>query len=293
MNYYKFTSFSIANKIIEECAFRYSQPDALNDPLEFSIEFNIELTKVETLELFVNNATDEMILESWGSSLAATSEYERNILNKIPEKYLISEIRRQLNDPNSPLFRELLSKLDMDALKSGVLSNFKQILNENFGILSLSSSFGSELLWSHYADGHRGIVFSIDGDDEYFNSLIPVTYSNENPKIILSKENLDDIAERQLKPQFIKTIPWQYEEEVRDIKKLSDGTSTKITDSYGYPIYLFPFSPSIIKAVFFGHRVDEKQIIKFRQKILKLNSQIDFFLSSINQNNKEISLTKI
>lgn len=92
--------------------------------------------------------------------------------------------------------------------------DFKKNLNENFGILSLTSKNNNLLMWSHYAVSHTGFCVGIDKFALFKTiegQLGPVIYSNQFPKIGIfdkSEEGLNRIL-------TTKSVEWQYEEEFR------------------------------------------------------------------------------
>jgi len=80
-------------------------------------------------------------------------------------------------------------------------------------IVSLSKRNDKTLMWSHYADGHKGIVIGIEINENQFD-VRPVIYG-ELPTI---KE--EDIGEDTYKELLsTKLSPWFYEEEVRILAK--------------------------------------------------------------------------
>jgi hypothetical protein len=60
--------------------------------------------------------------------------------------------------------------------------NILDELNQQIGILCLSKSPNSILMWSHYADQYQGAVIAFDADHEFFTGQIPVEYVEERPK---------------------------------------------------------------------------------------------------------------
>ncbi|RQM69743.1 DUF2971 domain-containing protein [Aeromonas hydrophila] len=107
-------------------------------------------------------------------------------------------------------------------LKKRVRSGeFFSIFLERVGVLSLSCQYDNALMWSHYADYHRGFVVGfkyINPDDLEENAkdmqvgnLIPykVTYSKDKPTHVLSSDDFD------MSVLLTKDDIWSYEEEER------------------------------------------------------------------------------
>lgn len=96
-------------------------------------------------------------------------------------------------------------------------------LGRSFGILCLSRNWDNLLLWSHYADGHRGVCLGFDIVES--PSVIDLRYQ---PNLIQPDELLEalkdptkgtDVVMRML---TTKHEGWSYEQEVRVFSDLND-----------------------------------------------------------------------
>ncbi len=107
------------------------------------------------------------------------------------------------------------------------------------------------LMWSHYADQHKGFVlqFDIVHDVRNFLPIIKVNYSNKYPLINWSKLTpaVTAIALKR------KHKEWEYEKEWRIIN--TSGART-----------YFKFKPEVIIGLTFGCRASER----FKNKIFKI-----------------------
>ena len=101
------------------------------------------------------------------------------------------------------------------------LGEFKESQNNKTGLLCFSARWKSPVLWSHYADGHKGICLGFDIDE---TNVKTVTYNAEKLKL---NDNQDlrtlpvDVQERLFITKF---EHWQYEEELRVVVSLSKTT---------------------------------------------------------------------
>lgn len=85
-----------------------------------------------------------------------------------------------------------------------------------FRILSLSKSYNNILMWSHYADGHKGVVIGISSCP----TAEEINYSEESFKITTT-EGID--SEQTSKEILLtKHIAWKYEEEKRIFTSYED-----------------------------------------------------------------------
>lgn len=137
-----------------------------------------------------------------------------------------------LNDPfEFSLTKELSRNIETMHSKQGTreeglisyVENFK-----SFGVISLSETYDNLLMWSHYADEHRGAVFELTIDGENPNSLFvhapptPMPESKHFGKVDyrkfrsyqneVSSESIPDIRRHYI---FTKSDEWMYEKEQR------------------------------------------------------------------------------
>jgi len=116
----------------------------------------------------------------------------------------ISEID-QLNDPF-----ELWCVAQGNKELRDRLRDYKRTMNQRFGVLCFCRGWNNPLLWSHYADKHRGMCLGFEVEDD---TVLPVQYVRDRPSIPYPfTEDLQTISDRLL---WTKYIDWQYEEELR------------------------------------------------------------------------------
>jgi hypothetical protein len=124
------------------------------------------------------------------------------------QRLKISEID-QLNDPF-----ELWCVSQEDHRLRRALREYKKEMTKRFGMICFCKHWHNPLLWSHYADKHRGICLGFDVDDR---GLRPVDYVEERSDLTMppTKETADELL-------FSKYRDWQYEEELRNWFKLDE-----------------------------------------------------------------------
>jgi hypothetical protein len=92
---------------------------------------------------------------------------------------------------------------------------------EKMGVFTLSESSNNILLWSHYADGHRGfcVEFIRNPDNQLGNYEITrrVQYRDDYPIINPIKEDVFDLK------FFTKASDWEYEREWRLVNEEGDS----------------------------------------------------------------------
>ena len=87
------------------------------------------------------------------------------------------------------------------------------------GIFSVSVTLTNQLLWGHYADGHRGVVVEFDANSGFFLAAQQVKYTNEQPVINRTQNSQDEILEKSF---YTKHEDWAYEQEWRVIARWRD-----------------------------------------------------------------------
>jgi Protein of unknown function (DUF2971) len=120
----------------------------------------------------------------------------------------ISEID-QLNDPF-----ELWCVSQEDRELRPALRKYKKEMSERFGMICFCKQWHNPLLWSHYADKHRGMCLGFDVDDRGLKTINYVA-ERSNLKLPLTKETTDELL-------FTKYRDWHYEEELRNWFKLDE-----------------------------------------------------------------------
>ncbi|CAM3479615.1 DUF2971 domain-containing protein [Arcobacter aquimarinus] len=154
---------------------------------------------------------------------------------------------------------ETLNKTEKSLLGEKTIEDYKKDLKRNLiiekskvGILSMSTNNKNILMWSHYADNHKGLCFGFKND---FYKESGITMS----KVIYSEDDRYELIPylgceiEDIKRMFtLKSRYWEYEEEFRllDLK-----------NSYG----LKRFNNKYLKEILFGCKADETNIKKIIQ----------------------------
>ena len=95
----------------------------------------------------------------------------------------------------------------------GILRRWKEQIARNYGVLCFSKSWDNPVLWSHYADRHRGIALGFDIDSDIVKE---VTYAEKRPPFREADEpTLHTLL-------YTKHCDWQYENEVRVYARLEE-----------------------------------------------------------------------
>lgn len=150
---------------------------------------------------------------------------------------------------------------NQNEVKTELIEGYYRIINSEFGIFCLTESYDNTIMWSHYADNHRGIAIGFDADNVFLNdnnekiTLNRVKYNlcKYKIKIVLDPDELHQSL-------FEKSKDWEYENEWRSIRLLKDA------DSICGDVHLFSFDSSIIKEIYLGANIAQN----YRDSIVKL-----------------------
>jgi len=153
------------------------------------------------------------------------------------------------------------------AVATDGLNEFYDRIDKHFGITCFSKKSDIALMWSHYANKHKGFVIEYDltnlavEDAEKLSFMLPVKYDNKRPKLDVyslqkfkdSSGNPDvmDLAVNTLfEVLFVKAKEWNYEKEIRVITYISDETDRSVDFNYIKSIILGVNSTEQTKKLF-------------------------------------------
>jgi hypothetical protein len=123
-------------------------------------------------------------------------------------------------------------------------------LSSNTGVICFSDCIEDPILWSHYADLHRGVAFEV----EYLDvpSLYRVQYSNERPTVdarrLADTSGLKDYLLPIVRSLFTRKSPsWAYEREYRVLVSLDQCEKRD-------GMFFVKIPPDFLKRVVLGFR---------------------------------------
>lgn len=171
-----------------------------------------------------NDSFDCMPFVNIRNSTRQVKEYISNEIKS--HKFLLRKERRFILKKH---VKEIKSKKDM------FISIWKKVIC-NYGIVSFEESFDNLLMWSHYADSHKGICIEFSLKENFVSQLIKekivsgnVKYDNNQPEmkhsfdyafnICRSREELFNLVRDII---FTKYEGWAYEKEWRWLKEIDN-----------------------------------------------------------------------
>jgi hypothetical protein len=143
---------------------------------------------------------------------------------------------------------------------------FFRIIETFCGVLSFSSESRDPVLWSHYADNHRGITLGFEFTGELPYPHFQINYSDKPPVVdwleFSAAQSGGDAALLHKKmPQFFgtKAESWRYEKEWRSVIPIDDRRCVHI----GRNIFL-PLPTTCLRRVLLGVRCPTTPLEVFR-----------------------------
>jgi hypothetical protein len=178
----------------------FSNPQDFNDPYDCDLDMRVQNLSVDRMKAY----------------------FENHLKNLCSPK--------ELQDIQS----KGLTFIDFEKL---INRSAKQVIRRK-GIACFMSSCDNLLMWSHYADSHKGVCLKFDilEDASFFTPAKKVNYSRDYPEYdYLTNKN--DFVNQMF---FTKSEDWAYEGEVRVLKNINGNYS---------------FHPKSLKEVIFGCKI--------------------------------------
>ena len=238
--------------------FRFTQPAELNDPLECYPQILMETHAPEDIE--------EAKAQAQKMGITSPADLERllpTFLATLPKRRFTPE-----EFPGIPYPPGIHSMAELD--KQNAKKRLEELLahiNKTYGIFCLSESCDNFLMWSQYADSHKGVAVGFDADHSFFKSVhdfYPVEYSDQ--RISLSSNNgFLRLAGHGHSTSHYKDLPvrlflrkskaWAHEREWRIIRRLDESNSSIA----GPPaVYLFEIPRQAFKVIILGAQISQE-----------------------------------
>jgi len=197
-------------------------------------EASIENTEI--IYTFLSNSMD-----LYSNNLTERLKFDLGETSKVPWENIIK------NSDSEEKLQKAICKTFYDSFND-IVKTSMQIIKEQ-GVYEVSVSCFSEendnmLMWSHYADGHKGFCLEFDTNYDPFTKMFPVSYSENIPEIDANKiiNNPDNYLETIKANLLHKYIDWRYEKEWRVLHQ------EKTTS--------FCYKTNALTGVYFGTKID-------------------------------------
>ncbi len=229
---YKYFSFSgeyeeYSRQLLTDCQIYFASPIDFNDPFDCAVTFSSE------------GVTDE--------------EYR---------KFILEYLKHNRPDINQLERIKLARKWIRSGEHRGISKNLPADVAKNMGVYCLSACPDDILMWSHYADKHRGYVIEFKAEPNYFpfSNAHQVSYASKYESVNILQDSFTRIRLTLL----TKSKKWIYEQEFRVIQTFD---KPRIAD----------FSPSSLSGIYFGCKMTEENKVKVRDVVAKGNCNPKYY----------------
>lgn len=154
--------------------------------------------------------------------------------------------------------KEIIKSLRTDEKKEDFISRRNKVTNqmiEEVGVLSLAKKADNLLMWSHYANEHKGLAFEFETSMFNFTSVSGMQEQDINPILVDYDCNYDELSyiadqtKELTKLLLTKFVNWSYEKEYRMIDLYQSGVKI--------------FQKEALTSIIFGSKADACDMQKF------------------------------
>ena len=234
MNIFRYYKAEHGLSVLNDLVIRTSIPNTLNDPFELSPTIDPAQFTQESAEAFLRTDHEtEMWFQREGRKLGFTTkeQFMPWYLKNVPRlaAKLLPAVPKNVEDARQ---------------------SFAETFSAGWRMICASLVHDSILMWSHYADEHKGLVIQFDTSEAPFSQvpeycILTVMYSEKKVEYFHSEE-FQEVQKRLFAVAATKARVWDYEREVR----IMIPVSPKILRESRY----LPLAPHCITNVYFGCR---------------------------------------
>lgn len=253
---YKYRSFnSYTLPLLCEDEVYFAHPNNFNDPLDCNptIENDLDINSLKSLYQRMHENDSKRHI---GKIFEFENHFENN-KGKTIHAFLDDKLTEIKNSASTWCsIRESEAKDEADFIKN--LTNECKTLLDNklagWGVLSLAKRWDCPLMWSHYADNHRGLCIEYNTDENKCNMLNSVNYNCQRSinvsDLMQSEINGSIVAWQKILNAyfFTKAHDWKYEEEWRCLSVTHGKQASPFRISGVY--FGLKCDPAVIKTVF-------------------------------------------
>ncbi|CAI1796064.1 DUF2971 domain-containing protein [Serratia fonticola] len=220
---YKYKSFSVNSlDLLVSDRLYFADPTTFNDPLDCNPSVLNDIADADELNAILHKLVKENHQRELEKAAKKIKYRGPRTLEKI-ETLGESEAQRLINNiaANVDFFGDNFGESASYHIKRYLLKNYE------IGVLSLAKKFDCPLMWSHYADQHKGFCIGYDVSENDSTDIHPVDYKGKrfirtqqvHDMLFGSSHNLRNAAKKEIDSVILlsKAPSWKYENEYRVI----------------------------------------------------------------------------
>ena len=267
-NFFKYVTTGTAKKILEYGKLRWSAPRYFNDPFDIQFDMHVEYDEAELIRNVVN--------ELWLAYSRKKAFEPKNRLGYFVREMSISTPGLKEGDFKVRVRQSVAGSLAAQRAALPKLQAWSREQLETALVLCLTETPSNILMWSHYADCHKGLVLQFATlEASSWAAARPVTYQQKMPLLFDHDQLLNFLTgcieidkDRFFRESvFTKSVDWRYEKEWRVVwhgKKKIDFEDTK-------------FNPEELTGIYLGCRTEEKDAQDLIALAKVLNPKVQVF----------------
>jgi hypothetical protein len=256
-HFFKFATTEAALKIIEGRSLKWSSATAFNDPFDHQAGFSLELEESQFAKLLTDSML-RVIFSDAPVSVGASVRFTQMllVLRQMQDRLQKDQISKELYDAALEVARNL---------REGI-SEFNAAIHAHLlhsRVLCVTEGANNVVMWSHYADQHRGVAFQLGCIESLDNRLLAAKRVEYTDKFIafpssteyaqhLTGEKPIDMAALVWKIAYTKHVDWAYEREWRVHVPLLNERPEDDFSIYTEPAEVF-------QAMYIGCRMPQEQ----------------------------------
>ncbi|GHE78940.1 DUF2971 domain-containing protein [Thalassotalea profundi] len=259
--------------VLQNLKIRFSPLKSLNDPYESLPLINKDKLKQE----LINGAIGEI----------------NELLKCAPQEEITQENLNLANNLKLSLINDIEQTFSHKHLVKGLI----EYLGETYGILSLSRSNNSLLMWSHYASSEKGTgyVIGFDKTHEFFHKKSgegnltkpsPVIYSELRSPVNNDLNQIESLLCQ-------KPLEWAYEQEERIFRAYMDTERAVGTDNIGLKVITYDIPKEAILAVYIGFQASKELEKSLLKAVIKHDINCDIYKADMSMTEYKIIFNKI
>lgn len=222
---YKYKSFSVDSlDLLVSDSLYFADPTTFNDPLDCNPSVQNNIDDVDALNAILHKLVKDNHQKELEEAAAKIKYRGPKTLDKID---ILGESEAQ------KLISRIAENVEFFGDPHGQSISFyiKRYLLQNYtvGVLSLAKNFDCPLMWSHYADQHKGFCIGYDVSVDHVEDISPINYEGKrfittqlvHDMLFGSTENIKRAAKKEIDKVILlsKAPAWKYEHEYRVIRK--------------------------------------------------------------------------
>lgn len=279
---YKYKNFSVNSlDLLVSDSLYFADPTTFNDPLDCNPSLINDIDDAEELNAILHKLVKENHQKELEKAAKKIKYRGPRTLEKI-ETLGESEAQRLINN--------IAENVDFNGGDFGESASYhiKRYLLKNYevGVLSLAKKFNCPLMWSHYADQHKGFCIGYDVSENNSTDIYPVNYKGKrfirtqqvHDMLFGSSHNLRSAAKKEIDKVILlsKAPSWKYENEYRVISNQGlQDSQFRLSD------------------ITFGLRFKDSAKFSVMRALQSRQGEIDFYEISLSENSFRLKRTLI